>query len=87
MQCVAVLIDFVRSLKGAALGRGIRVMTRYGQIGKEKPLPARQTVDPCQHPCHRGGFVHSEARIVIAANIARILQGLVPAMANNRLHS
>src|SRR5256884_2725344 len=60
-------------------------MACNGQVCEEKPLPARQAVDPCQHPCHRGGFVHSEAPIVIAADIAGILPCLVPATVDNRL--
>ncbi len=62
------------------------MMAGNGQIGEEKSLPARQRVNPGQHPRDGGGFVHAEAGIVIAADIARIFQRLVTAIADNRLH-
>ena len=46
VQGIAVLIDFLRSLEGAALRSGIGVMARNRQVCEEKMLPARQSVDP-----------------------------------------
>ena len=63
------------------------MMARNGQVCQEKMLPARPRVDPCQHPRHGCGFVHAEARIVIARDVTGIFQRLVTAVTDNRLHA
>src|SRR4029077_11030298 len=57
------------------------------EVGEEEMLAARQGVDPGQHAGYGGGLVHSEARVMIARDIAGVFQGLVAAVADNRLHS
>src|SRR5579862_1119519 len=84
---VSVPGELVAIGEGSAVGSIVEMMTGDGQIGEEESLVARLRVDPGEHSGDGCGLVHAEAGLVISADIAGILERLVAAMVDDRLHA
>ena len=63
------------------------MMTGDGQVGDEERPLGRQRVDPLEDARDGRRFVDAEARDLVAADIAGVLQRLVAAVANDRFHA
>src|SRR5262245_790444 len=62
------------------------MMAGDGQVTDEESF-VRRGIDPTQDPPDRGRLVDAEAGFAHSANVTRIFQSLVTAIANDRVHA
>src|SRR6266550_2876430 len=72
MDGITIPPELVAVRKGAGLGRLVRMMAGNRQIRHEKTLIHRQRVNPAQNASDGRGLVHTEAGVVLTADVARI---------------
>src|ERR1044071_7458908 len=86
VQGVAIVAQFIVGGKRPAFWRVIRMMAGNGQVSDKERSRLGLSIDPAQDPVDGGRFVHTEAGMVIAADITGIFQCLEATVLHDRFH-
>src|SRR5438093_6788920 len=87
VQRIAVASEFVCLGEGARLRGVVRMVSGDGQISDKKHLTARERINPGQHVLDGRRLVHAKTGVEVAADWPGVLQDLVTAILNHRLHA